>query len=300
MSGLVAHDILTADLISGQAFAPATLPRRANRKDTMQPVFVIFALLAAIGLPLWLTMFRSSRWIRSGRSRCRRTGSSARSPVLQSTRTITSGSFIAPAPSSTTRRARWRTRRPPNAASRRRRCSSSTPRETCWRPGAGPKQGYDWPKSEHGISVDRQRQCLARGQPQGGSSDPEILAGRKVPAADRQAGRPRRLQLQYPARQPRPHGGRRRRRASSMWPTAIRTAASSCSMPPPAPTSAIGAPTASSRRPMTSCLHTIRRRRSRRASAIPCIACGCPTMDSCMSAIASMTASRYFARTAPS
>src|SRR5262249_21876272 len=41
------------------------------------------------------------------------------------------------------------------AAKLRRRCCNSRPTASCSRAWGGPGQGYDWPKSEHGIHIDR-------------------------------------------------------------------------------------------------------------------------------------------------
>ena len=58
----------------------------------------------------------------------------------------------------------------------------------------GPGQGYDWPKNEHGILVDRTGNVWVGGN----SEDDQILkvhARRQVPAADRQGRRHQGLEL---------------------------------------------------------------------------------------------------------
>ena len=49
----------------------------------------------------------------------------------------------------------WIRSRPPRAAARRRRrCSSSIRRAICVRRWGGPGEGYDWPQSNHGLTID--------------------------------------------------------------------------------------------------------------------------------------------------
>ena len=62
-------------------------------------------------------------------------------------------------------------RRPRSAARPRRRCSPSTPTATSSAPGAA-REGYDWPKSEHGIHVDREGNVWLAGNSQ---EDHQIL-----------------------------------------------------------------------------------------------------------------------------
>ena len=58
----------------------------------------------------------------------------------------------------------------------------------------GPGQGYDWPDSNHGITVDHRRQRLAGRKRAEGHADPEVRRRREVPVSDRQARRPQRQQ----------------------------------------------------------------------------------------------------------
>ena len=58
----------------------------------------------------------------------------------------------------------------------------------------GPGQGYDWPDSNHGITVDLERQRLAGRQRPEGHPGPEVQRRRHVPVSARQARRPQRQQ----------------------------------------------------------------------------------------------------------
>ena len=97
---------------------------------------------------------RSSRLIRSGRSRCRTTGFWGRSPASQPTNTIASGSCTGRARSPRASAPPSRTRPKRSAASPRRRCSFSTSPATSSATGAVPVRAIEWPESEHGIFID--------------------------------------------------------------------------------------------------------------------------------------------------
>jgi hypothetical protein len=106
----------------------------------------------------------------------------------------------------------------------------------------GPGEGFDWPKNEHGIFVDKDGNVWIAGNDK---TDAQILKFSPTGKFLQQIGKPGPASgsnattgLGSPAHKP---------WANSMSPTVIRTAASSCSTPRPAPTNAIGAPTASSR-----------------------------------------------------
>ena len=108
---------------------------------------------------------RASKSIRSGPSRCRTKWILGQTiGVVGGCAATTSGSSIAPARSSRARCTRRPIRRRRSAARRRRRSSSSTPPATWSATGAGPGSGYDWPDSNHGITVDYTRQRLDRRQ----------------------------------------------------------------------------------------------------------------------------------------
>ncbi len=112
--------------------------------------------------------------------------------------------------------------------------------------GAGPGQGYNWPKSEHGVYIDDNDFVWLAGNDK---ADGQLLKftmdgkfvmqiGKPIPAptATRPIGS---------ARPPISRSMSRPKRSTS--PTAMPTAASSCSIPRPAPTSVTGAPTATAR-----------------------------------------------------
>ena len=134
---------------------------------------------------------RGSRSIRCGRSRCRTTGSSARRSASPSTRATTSGSSIGSqslnARNGGERRAR--TRRPATC------CMPAPPvlefdrRRQPRRPrGAARAQGYDWPTSNHGITVDHKGNVWIGGN---GAKDAHILkfTQRRVSSCCRSASR---------------------------------------------------------------------------------------------------------------
>ena len=169
----------------------------------------------------------------------------------------------------------------------------------------GPGQGYDWPDSNHGITVDYKGNVWiggnGRGSPPARGADAGAAApgagqnrqqdesqtggtqsfndnmvlkftpGRQIPDADREAGTE---QGQQRHREPAPAGedvSSTSRPTSSTSPTATATTASSCSTPTPASTSGTGAPTATSPT-MWTWDGTIRRRRRRSSSATRCTA----------------------------
>src|SRR5262249_14305186 len=96
-----------------------------------------------------------SRSTRSGPSRCPTTGRSARSQAWRSMSATTSGSCSGRAACHDSRRRPGRNRRAPSAASRRPRSSSSIRTATSCQPRGGEGTGYEWPKQEHGIRVDK-------------------------------------------------------------------------------------------------------------------------------------------------
>ena len=69
---------------------------------------------------------------------------------------------------------RPRRRRSASAARWRRRCSSTTRPATLVKSWGGPGEGYDWPDSNHGITVDSRGQRVAGGQRRQGHPDPEV------------------------------------------------------------------------------------------------------------------------------
>ena len=217
---------------------------------------------------------RASRSIRSGRSRCRTTGCSARRSACRSTRSdhvwIIHRHAIAEPRTESERAAEPADRR--RAARPRRRSSSSTggqPRRPWGGPGAGLRLADVEPR-HHRRS---QGQRLDRRQRRQGRARPEVHARRQVPAADRQAGartqRQQRPENFWPRREdlrstPKAneayvadgYGNKRvvvhrRGRPASASATGARTATS-----PTTPTSAATIPT----------------RRPRSSSAIPCTA----------------------------
>ena len=153
------------------------------------------------------------KWIRCGPSRCRTTGSWATHRRVGGR----AGSHL-DHPSPGLARSRRdstprRIRRSRCAALPRRRCWSSIRRATCIGHWGGPGKGYDWPDSNHGITIDYKGNVWiggnGRGQPPGGAAcrggaptnrlrprngalysrqhGAEVHAGRQVPDADRQA-----------------------------------------------------------------------------------------------------------------
>ena len=148
---------------------------------------------------------------------------------------------------------------------------SSTPTATCCGLGRPGMPGVEWVGREHGIYRRPQGLRLAERQRRQRQRAAQVHPGRQVRPGDRQDRAERRQQRHHPARQAGRHRRSIPRPTRSMSPTAMATAGSSCSTPRPAPTSAIGAPTARSptmpRRPST-----ILPRRSRSSSATPCIA----------------------------
>ena len=147
----------------------------------------------------------------------------------------------------------------------------------------GPGAGYEWPDSNHGITVDHKGNVWMAGN---GGKDTQVLKftqRREVPAAARQARRPQRQQRHRRTSGSRRRSSTSRRPTRSTSPTATATAASSSSTPTPAPTSGTGARTATSRT-TRSCRRTTRRRR-RRSSSAPCTASSSRTTASSTSAI---------------
>ena len=151
---------------------------------------------------------RNSSPSRSGRSRCRKTGFSARLPASRSTPKTISGSSTGRRRCSTTRKARRRTRRetkcckaaPPVLKFDRRRQSA----RLLGRRGAG----QHWVQERARHPRRPRRQCLGRRQ-QRRRPDPEIHAGRKIPPADRQGRRHQGLGVADPARPAGAHDDRR-------------------------------------------------------------------------------------------
>ena len=161
---------------------------------------------------------RSSRSIPSGPSRCRTTGSPARRSACRSMRRTTCGRSTVPTRSRTTSRrpTSWsatrgaETTRRSRAPARRHGRRTATPIGKCCKVAppvlvydqagnlvkswGGPGQGYDWPDSNHGITVDHRGNVWLAGN---GAKDTQILKfdkRRQVPAADRQARRSQRQQ----------------------------------------------------------------------------------------------------------
>src|SRR5262249_15697368 len=122
----------------------------------------------------------------------------------------------------------------------------------------GPGEGYDWPKSEHGIFVDSAANVWLPGNhkhapmllkfpgPHKTNSDHISCggpAGTKSPPRAGSRGGPRGPQPPTPRGPPGPPCPSRGGKRGSAAPPAPRPAASSCSTPPAAPTSGTGAPT---------------------------------------------------------
>ena len=110
----------------------------------------------------------------------------------------------------------------------------------------GPGQGYDWPDSNHGITVDHKGNVWLAGN---GDKDTQVL---KFTAPASSCSRSASTASTTAATTSRTSGSRRR--SAKTWrptrctsATATATAASSCSTPTPASTSGTGAPTATSR-----------------------------------------------------
>ena len=128
---------------------------------------------------------RASKSIRCGPSRCRITGSSARPSASRSTRRITSGSFIAPARSKPGEV--HATTNPPIAQC----CAPAPPVLEFDQAGnllghwGGPGKGYDWPDSNHGITVDYKGNVWIGGNGRGGRRPP------RAAGADRTGSRTR-------------------------------------------------------------------------------------------------------------
>ena len=125
----------------------------------------------------------------------------------------------------------------------------------------GPGDGYEWPVSNHGITVDHKGNVWIGGNDE---TDTQIL---KFTSRASSCCRSASTACTTAATTSRTCGGPRRslpspRPTRSTWPTATATAGSSSSMPTAASTSGTGAPTATS--PTTPrCRPTIRRRRRR-------------------------------------
>ena len=162
---------------------------------------------------------RALKSIRCGRSRCPTTGSWARPSASRWTRRITSGSFIAPGSLEAGRTPRQRPiRRSRSAAPPAPPVLEFDQAGNLIGHWGGPGQGYDWPDSNHGITVDYKgnvwiggngRGRKRRGAANGSDDEPagqldespgspasqslhrqhgaEVHAGRKIPDADRQA-----------------------------------------------------------------------------------------------------------------
>jgi hypothetical protein len=92
-----------------------------------------------------VTMNRASKSILPGPSRCRIIGSSVK-PRGRSMRRITSGSFTGRGRSNWVNSTPPPFRASPNVAHPLRRCSNSI--------RGGPGEGFDWPLSNHGVTVD--------------------------------------------------------------------------------------------------------------------------------------------------
>ena len=134
---------------------------------------VLLALTTASRSPRKPTpMRRNLRSSRSGPSRCPTIGSSGRSPASPSTTTTTSGSSTVPRPLVDDEKGAQKS--PPET-----RCCIAPPPVlqfsadgkllSSW---GGPGDGYDWPKTEHGIHVDKDGNVWLAGN---GKDDHQIL-----------------------------------------------------------------------------------------------------------------------------
>ena len=122
-------------------------------------VRAVTLVICAAGILLAVPLSRAQApptyaWTRSGRSRCRTSGSCSRSRRSRSTATITCGCSIAHVRSGRTRTGRRQTRRAPIAASRDQQSSSSIQRATWFRVGAARGTCPAGP-TEQTINVDR-------------------------------------------------------------------------------------------------------------------------------------------------
>ena len=216
---------------------------------------------------------RSSRSIRSGRSRCPTTGCSARSAASPSTRS--DHVWILQRPRTLTDDEKGATLKPP-----RNKCCAPAPSVMEFDADGNFVQGWGGPRrpsrgstNEHGIHVDRKGFVWIAG-----NADNDSAIFKFTPATassccrSARLGADRRQQRHHPARPAGRHRGRRRAPTRSTSPTATATAASSCSTPRPAPTSATGAPTARSRTTTSSRAYDPGRAGRRSSSAIRCIA----------------------------
>ena len=147
----------------------------------------------------------------------------------------------------------------------------------------GPGQGYDWPDSNHGITVDHKGNVWLAGNGAEGHADPEVQRRRGVPVPDRAS-----TASTTAATTSRTSGSRRRsaktcRPTRCTSPTATATAASSCSTPTPASTSGTGARTAT--KPSDEKMPRVQpERRRRRSSSTRCTARSSRTTASSTSA----------------
>ena len=138
---------------------------------------------------------RGSKWIRSGPSRCRTTGFSARRSASAWTSRITSGSSIAAAATLDPKEL-WGAGNPPASDC----CAAAPPVLEFDQAGnllnhwGGPGEGYEWPESNHGITVDSKGIVWIGGNGAIGRPHPEVHARRKVREAVRLPVRERRQQ----------------------------------------------------------------------------------------------------------
>ena len=166
-----------------------------------------------------------------------------------------------------------------------------------------PAMGCEWPTNEHGIYVDHNDYVYIAGN---GGGNHQVLKFTKNGTSSSRSARPA-----SPAAATPPTAARTERRCwasrptwksirtptSSTSPTATRTSACWWSMPPPACTSATGAPTAIRRTTRRPGPYDPARRRSR-TSATRCTACASPKTAWSTSATASTTATRCSPSTA--
>ena len=163
----------------------------------------------------------------------------------------------------------------------------------------GPGAGYEWPDTNHGITVDYKGNVWIGGNDPKDAQILKFTQAGQVPAAGRPSGQERRqprhgelLARREGHRRSEDERGLRRRR---LWQQARRRS----STPTPASSSATGAPTATSRTTPTS-VRTIRMRRRRASSAARCTARRSRTTASSTCAIAPTTGSRCSSATARS